>query len=108
MKGVFACVGMCVGTDMCPCACVCTHVCEGLDHLCATVCPHDCVWVQCVCAYLRAGCVYGVCMCVKVCGHRHVCACWLWLPTGMVCVCSVGARAWEGCVRRCVFAWLRV
>ena len=64
VKGVFACVGRCVGTDMYPCVCVCTHVCEGFDHLCPTVCPHDCVWVQCVCAYLRAGCVYGVCMCV--------------------------------------------
>jgi len=37
-------------------------VCEGFDHLCATVCPDEGVWVQCVCAYLRAGCVYGVCV----------------------------------------------
>ena len=82
MKGVLACVGVgrCLGTDMCPCACVCTHVCEGFDHFCATVCPHECVWVQCVCALVFevcvaiCVCVFDVSMCVEVWGDKHVSA----------------------------------
>ena len=123
VKGVFACVGRCVGTDMCPCACVCTHVCEGFDHLCPTVCLHDCVWVQCVWAYLRAGCVYGVCMCVYgvweqtslcmlvVASYRYgVC-----LQCGCLCMgrmCAQMCLCVATCVRRpaeggrCVCTWV--
>ncbi len=104
---VCACMRRCVGTDtyvpvgtaMCPCACVCPHVCEVFVHLCAPVCARECVFLQCVRAFMSSLfapiCVRCVCICVRRFVRMIVCVC-------TVCACKCGEGLFNMCVRMCV------
>ncbi len=104
---VCACVSRCVGTDtyvpvgteMCPCACVCPHVCEVFVQLCAPVCARECVFLQCVRACMSSLfapiCVRCVCIYVRRCVCMIVCVC-------TVCACKCGEDVFNMCARMCV------
>ena len=59
-------VSQCLRASVHECVCVCVHM-----HVVYTL-NYTHVICECVCVH---GCVCGVCVCVRVCGHACVCVC---------------------------------